>query len=370
MRNFLKVVLAVAALAVPLAPVQAASPPPPQKLIIDTDFNLFGDDGQVFIMAAQAQAEHRIKILGLTLVTGNEWLEEQEVLATKAVERMGVEKIVPVYAGARYALLHSYRSFEQEKALFGRGDGYWGAWSKPEPMSDADLVLPPDGRASHTRIQDKSAAQFIIDTIRANPHEVTILAIGPLTNIALAIREAPDIVPLIGRIVYMGGAFDVPGNSMPGAEFNIWMDPEAARIVVREPIEQVFFPLDVTDTFSGDKALFDTLLSKGPPILRQLFETSYMAKELAANPARGVHFYDQLAFAYALDPTLATQIDERWVDVDTEFGIDYGRTIGYRAVMPDNKYLQKAKIVKKIDLERFEQTYIDLMTRPIPVVSH
>ena len=85
----------------------------PQKIIFDTDFNLFGDDGQAFILAAQAHAAGQIQILGMTLVAGNTWIEEQRPIAAKAVERVGLEADIPVFAGVDRPLLHSQASFEE-----------------------------------------------------------------------------------------------------------------------------------------------------------------------------------------------------------------------------------------------------------------
>lgn len=96
------------------------------------------------------------------------------------------------------------------------------------------------------QVSDENAVGWLIDTIRANPDDVTILAVGPLTNIALAMRTDPGIVPLIKRVIYMGGAVEVPGNVRPAAELNCWFDPEASKIVARAPIEHVVVPADVT----------------------------------------------------------------------------------------------------------------------------
>ena len=128
--------------------------------------------------------------------------------------------------------------------------------------------------------------------MKANPHEVTILAIGPLTDLALAFRTAPEIVPLVKRIVYMGGAFDVPGNVTPAAEFNWWFDPEAVRIVLREPIEHVVVPLDVTDTARFGKDVYDRISGADTPIAK-LFAAEYadtFAKDPNARPSSGTRW--------------------------------------------------------------------------------
>ena len=132
--------------------------------------------------------------------------------------------------------------------------GVGGSWyRRPEP-ADSELVAPLDGFATTAKLQQQHAVNFIIDTVKKYPKEVTLLVIGPVTNIALAIRMNPEIVPLIKRIVYMGGAFEVPGNTTPAAEMNVWYDAEAARAVIRQPIDQAFIPLDVTNTVPMNKA--------------------------------------------------------------------------------------------------------------------
>jgi inosine-uridine nucleoside N-ribohydrolase len=352
--------LLIAALAA-VTGVAGAAGPAREKVILDTDFTTAGDDGMVGIMAAQLHAEGVIELMGITVVAGNEWLPQEVVDALRAVERLGIAS-VGVYAGARYPLVHDYRNLQQEKALWGVG----GSWYKrPEP-ADGNLIAPLDGFAATTRVQREHAVAFIVDTVKKYPHDVTLLAIGPLTNIALAIRMNPEIVPLIKRIVYMGGAFEVPGNTTPSAEMNIWYDPEAARIVVREPIDQAFIPLDVTDTVPMNKALFERIAANPASVTTRILKQSGFARSLATDPQATSYIYDTLALAYLVDSSYATDVVERWVDVDVNWGPGYGRTLGY-GEQPPAKLLQKAKIVRRFDNERFYKLYVDLMTRPVPV---
>ena len=352
--------LLFAALAV-LTGVAGAAGPASEKVILDTDFTTAGDDGMVGIMAAQLHAEGVIELLGITVVAGNEWLPQEVAEALKAVERLGITS-VGVYAGARYPLVHDYRSLAQERAMWGVG-GSW--YRRPEPP-DGDLIAPFDGFAATTRAQGQHAVSFIVDTVKRHPHQVTLLAIGPLTNIALAIRMHPEIVPLIKRIVYMGGAFEVPGNTTPSAEMNIWYDPEAARIVVREPIDQAFIPLDVTDTVPMNKALFERATADPRSVTAKVLHQSGFSRRLAKNPQATAYIYDTLALAYLVDPSYATDVVERWVDVDVTWGPSYGRTLGYTE-RPAANVLQKAKVVRRFDNERFYRLFVDLMTRPVPV---
>jgi len=177
----------------------------PPKVIIDTDFNTIGDDGQVAVMAAQLFAEGTIDLLGFTIPSGNQWRDQEVSDCLKAVERLGIEDRVKVYVGAQYPLLHDYKSYLYEVQLFGPRTQYVGAYSKTQPAGPGDLVPPPDGFATHTKPAKEDAVDFIIETIHRFPHEVTILEIAPPTNMALAIRKDPTIVPLIKQIVTMAG---------------------------------------------------------------------------------------------------------------------------------------------------------------------
>ncbi len=192
----------------------------PPKVIIDTDFNTIGDDGQVAVMAAQLYAQGTIDLLGFTIPSGNQWRDQEVSDCLKAVERLGIENTVRVYVGAQYPLLHDYKSYLYEEQLFGKPIDYVGAYARPQP-SPNQLVPPPDGFATHTKPAKQDAVDFIIETVHRHPHEVTILEIAPPTNMALAIRKDPTIVPLIKQIVTMAGQIFVPGNAyLNNAEFN------------------------------------------------------------------------------------------------------------------------------------------------------
>jgi purine nucleosidase len=167
------------------------------------------------------RAQGRLDLLGITLVTGNQWLDQEQADALKAVERLGIEKQVRVYRDALYPLVHDYEAYLREKQLF-PGRDYVGAYATPPP-SRTELAAPADGVAVHTQAARKSAIDFLIETIHRYPNEVNILAIGPLTNLALAIRGDPTIVPLIKQTVFMGGQVDTIGNAFDDAgEFNWW----------------------------------------------------------------------------------------------------------------------------------------------------
>ncbi len=361
MRDYLGTLLAVnIGVAVNIGAIAIGWPAMAQeKVIFDTDFNTMGDDGQAFVMLVQAMEEGRIDLLGMTVVSGNQWLQQGVADAERAVERMKVADRVGIYPGAVYPLLHDQAMLEAEQALYGKG--YSGAFRNPEPQGHDDLTAPPDGFAEQAKASDTNAVDYLIDTIRANPNEVTILAVGPLTNLALAFRTAPDIVPLIKRIVYMGGAVEVPGNVTPAAEFNWWFDPEAAKIVLRAPVEHIVIPLDVTNTAAFDKALFDRIASADTPVA-DMVEATY-ASDFAEDPNATAYVWDTIAAAWLLDETIATDTFDVHLDINDEFGPDYGRSLGHEKNPPIGT--QPATIIRRIDLDRFWEMYADLLTRPV-----
>jgi inosine-uridine nucleoside N-ribohydrolase len=335
---------------------------PPPKVIIDTDFNTMSDDGQVGVMAAQLYAQGVIDLLGFTIPSGNQWRDQGVSDCLKAVERLGIEHRVKVYVGAQYPLLHDYNSYLYEQMLFGPPINYVGAYSNPQPDPN-NLVPPPDGFATHTRPAKEDAFRFIIDSVHRYPHEVTILAIGPFTNIALAMRKDPTIVPLIKQIVIMGGQMFAKGNAYNNAgEFNWWFDPEAAQVVLRANVPKVIVPLDATNTVPLPVSTYLQITQRQPPtIITQLYTLEKFNRP-------GNTIFDTVAFAVFVDPSFATDVRDLWVDMNTNFDKDYGKSIVYQSnPFPSINLVNQSKVVFHINNHRFFVFYADLLTRPVPV---
>jgi len=309
-----------------------------RKIILDCDPG--HDDAIAMILA---QGNPTIDLVGVTTVAGNQTLEKVTRNARAIASAAGIT--APIAAGCVKPLVR-----KQEIA-----DNIHGESGLEGPVMP-EITVP---------LSEKHGVDFIIETVRANPGEVSLLVIGPVTNIAMAIRQAPDIVPLIKQIVYMGGAFEVRGNTTPAAEMNIWIDPEAARIVMRAPIPQALIPLDVTNLTQLDNATFQRLIADGAAN-RDIFENSWITERFAADSQARVNVFDTLALIYLLDPSYATKVEELYVDVDVSFGPGYGRTYGYWQEQPTD-LLQKLKVVREFDVPRFFELYVDLLTRPVPV---
>lgn len=329
----------------------------PLKIIFDTDFNTIGDDGQAFAMAAQLHAAGQLDLLGITVVAGNQYLDQEVSDALRAVERMGVSHSVGVYPGAQAPFLHTYAAYQLERATFGNATKYVGAYQSP-PGSQP-LVAPPDGFAASTVPKDQHAVDFIIDTIRSHPHEVSILALGPLTNIALAITQAPDIVPLVKEIVIMGGQSYVPGNAYRGAgETNWWFDAESARVVLRAgfPARKIV-GLDVTDTVAISNETYERVAAHEPA-------TAVTA--LFGDVQRWPYVYDTVALASLYDGSFDSDLRSLYVDVNCDFSEEYGKGL----VWEEDPYqgsgvVGVSSVVFGIDNARFFELYVDLLTRPI-----
>ena len=194
---------------------------PKQKLIIDTDP---GQDDAVAILLALASPE--LDLLGITTVAGNVPLALTQENARKICD-LADRTDMPVFAGADAPLARPLVTAEHVHGRTG--------------LDGPVLPLPV------TPLQDRHAVDFLIETIRTEDADsVTIAPVGPLTNIAMALRQAPDIAARIRQIVLMGGGYFEGGNITPAAEFNIYVDPEAAAEVFSAGIPIVMMPLDVT----------------------------------------------------------------------------------------------------------------------------
>ncbi|KAE8761187.1 nucleoside hydrolase [Paraburkholderia madseniana] len=332
------------------------------KVIIDSDFNTMGDDGQLFAMTTQLMGQGKVNLLGLTVVTGNDWLLQEEADALKAVERMGVQNVVGVYGGADYPLQYDVASIRAQQAA--NPKGYFGAWMRPEPTQQSQLVAPPDGFAASTKLQTQSAADFMIQTIKRYPNQVTILEVGPPTNLATAIKKAPEIVPLIKQIVYMGGAMAVPGNANAVGELNWWFDPLAVRTVLQTTIPQAVIPLDVTNTVPLTQSIFDQIVNNPN---KQTAVTKAYGIVNAGSFGDNTHLFDTLTIAYFTDPTYATQTKSAYLDIDTTSGEDQGHVTVYSDQPAAGASPNKITYVTQFDNNRFFSLYVDLLTRPVPI---
>ena len=209
-----------------------------KKIIIDTDP---GQDDAVAILLALASPE--LDVLGITCVAGNVGLDLTTLNACKICE-LAEKPETQVFAGASKPLSRSLVTAEHVHGKTG--------------LDGVDLPVPK------MEISGTPAVDFIIDSLMGSePKEITLCALGPLTNLALAITQEPKIISKISQIVLMGGGFFEGGNITPSAEFNIFVDPEAADIVVKSGAKIVMMPLDITHKVLATKNFIEKLVSLG-----------------------------------------------------------------------------------------------------------
>ena len=190
----------------------------------------------------------------------------------------------------------------------------------------ANIELP----ASKCKVDPRFGPDLIIQLVHASPHEITLVPVGPLTNIALAVEKIPSIVPLVKEVILMGGSI-TGGNVNAAAEANIYNDPEAAQIVF-----QAGWPLTMVGLEVGDKAMFtqkylDQLGRRTGRSMTSFTQVGKYLVDLSAKfGAAGSPMYDPSAVAIAIDPTLV-KTQEMHVDVETRGDFTRGETVGNRA---------------------------------------
>jgi len=273
-----------------------------RTFLIDTD--TASDDAVALIMALR---HPDVRVAGITVVSGNVPLHLAVRNALITAELCGAG--VPVYAGADRPLLRPASYAQHFHGMDGLGDqGYADARHGPQ--------------AQH-------AVEAIIATVRANPG-LTLVTLGPLTNVALALARAPGIVESIERCVIMGGAANTVGNSTPAAEFNIWHDPDAAAIVFRSglPIEMVGWELCRFDA-SLDESEIAATRAIGTPLAEFAIDcnATAIAATARAYGEPALPLPDPVAMAVAIDRAICTRSSKHRVEVETASDLTRGMTV-------------------------------------------
>ena len=277
---------------------------PPRKIIIDTDP---GQDDAVAILLALASPED-IDVLGITAVAGNVPLELTAKNARIICELAG-KTDVPVYAGCDRPLGRDLVTAEHVHGKTG--------------LDGPDLPGPT------MPLADGHAVDFIIDTLRREaPGTVTLCPLGPLTNIATALQRAPEIAERVQQIVLMGGAYFEVGNITPAAEFNIYVDPQAAEIVFSSGIPITVMPLDVTHKALTSAEWVGEMKSLGTEVGRMVAAwTDFFERfDMEKYGSEGAPLHDPCTIAYLLQPDLFSGRHIN-VEIETQSDLTLGMTV-------------------------------------------
>ena len=274
----------------------------PRTFLIDTD--VASDDAVALIMALRAP---EVRVVALTTVAGNVEVQQATRNALYTVELCGAS--VPVFTGAEKPLRRAHESATWFHGLDGLGDhGY------PAPRQSAGKL---------------HAVDAMMEAIAANPG-IVVVTLGPLTNLALAVTRNPTLAAQVGRCVIMGGAPCCEGNVTPAAEYNIWVDPEAARIVMLSglPVELVGWQTCRGDALL-DEADIANILGFNNQLARFAIECNSRAREAYKEQTGedGISLPDPVAMSIALDPTIGTHWSEHYVEVETQSELTRGMTV-------------------------------------------
>src|SRR5215208_7065662 len=272
----------------------------PKRIIIDTDPGV--DDAMAFLLVL---ASPEIQLEALTTTQGNVTLEKATRNALSVLE-LGRASHIPVACGSMYPLVQPLRA-----SAYVHGESGIGNSQLPDPQ---------------TKPLAQHAVDYLIKRVLAEPREISVFPIGPLTNIAMAIRKEPRFAASVKDLVIMGGAILEYGNVTPQAEFNIYVDPHAAYIVFHSGIPITLIPLDVTHKCLLLQRHVDHLLQIPSPIsrfIRDAMEVYLQASFALGYPGSALH--DPLTLATVIAPELLT-LKEYYVDVDISGGVSMGKT--------------------------------------------
>ena len=310
----------------------------PKKIIIDTDP---GQDDAVAILLALASPED-IEVLGITCVAGNVPLDLTSRNARIVCELAG-KTDVKVYAGCDRPLGRALVTAEHVHGKSGL-DGP----DLPEP------VMP---------LADGHAVDFIIEQLRDHaPGTITLCPLGPLTNLATAFQKAPDVVNRVAKIVLMGGGYFEGGNITPTAEFNIYVDPQAADIVFKTDIPKVVMPLDVTHQALATKPRNDAFRALGTPVGIAVAEMTEFFERFDKEKygSEGAPLHDPCVTAYLIKPELFSGRHVN-VEIETQSELTMGMTVADWWGVTDRA--PNATFMNKIDADGFFALLTDRLAR-------
>jgi purine nucleosidase len=299
---------------------------PTRRLWIDTD--TASDDAVAIVMALR---HPNTEVVGMSVVIGNVPVEMGVQNALYTAEICG--KSIPVHAGAALPLVRPFATAQHVHGVDGMGD----------------IGLPLKGRTATSN----DAIHAMIEAFRKEPGELELVALGPLTNLALAIRIEPQFASWVKRCVIMGGTGVLPGNATPLSEFNWWIDPEAVHIVLESgmKVEMVGWDVSLADSVI-DTDLAEELRNLGPLGQFSIDIQKSLRRFIQEVTGRtGFDWPDPIAMAVALEPDIASSEAHRRVEVSLGLGHERGQTIVDH--LGNTKREPNCRVVYRVDRERF-----------------
>ncbi len=331
-----------------------------RKIIIDQDAaGPAGTDQQSMLLLIQSP---QTEVLGITVVTGDQWLHEEVAHTLRMLELIGRTDI-PVVPGAEYPLVRRQDETEMWERQYGSVP-WLGAWTPKFYHPSEQLGEMPEGKPT-TKPADEDAAHFLLRIVHQFPNQVTVYEGGPMTNLALAISIDPEFPRLAKELVFMGGSFNPQTDdpefvNTPTHEFNLWFDPEAAHIVLRAPWKRIVcttVDISVKTRLTAD--LINRIKAGDAPAARYIGQYARL---------RGNYNYlwDELAAAAWLDPSVITKKETLFMDVDLDRGAGYGNTLSWTEQDKPKIEVQPVEVQVDLDLDKFYKMFVDLLAAPTP----
>ena len=323
-----------------------------KKIILDTDpgIGTLGadiDDGLAIIMALNSD---KIEMLGMTIVNGNVPTEQGTVNALNLLEIMNRPEI-NVYPGAKNPIIQEMEEIRNTFSKILERSG----WKKGAPVSSSTINLKP---------QSKHAVDFIIEQAREYSKEITMVCIGPLTNLALAIRKEPSLPSLLKETVIMGGGWTQPLDCYTSvAEFNMYCDPEAAKIVFHSGMPLYMTGFEIAKRSRLKREHLNIISESDTPISRFIIEAAepWLRFMKAAFGIDYCYLPDPQAIALLINEDLFT-LKDMYIDIETKGELTRGMTVADRnEALKECKSAPNVKVCTHIDNERFMNLLLSLL---------
>ncbi len=352
----LSLMLVSLALTVVVLPLHAQTK---RKVIIDQDAAGPGGTDMQAILAIVNSPE--TDVLGITVLTGDDWRDEEVQHTLRLMEIIGRTDI-PVVPGAVFPLVNSKEYIAKWETLYGKVL-YQGAWNfaRRHPVHGPYEIPPMPEGAPTTKPSTEDAAHFMVRMVHQFPHEVTIYAAGPMTDLALAIALDPHFPELTKELIVMAGSInpvsDDPEFALnPRREFNFWMDAEASHAVLHAHWPRfVLTTVDISVKTKMEKALIEQIAKSRTPAAQ------YVAKYAEANI-----LWDELAATAWLDPSIITKCQKLYVDVEVDHGASYGDTHAWAPGQQPGMGESLVEVQQDLDKDKFYKEFVELMSRATP----
>lgn len=346
-----------------------------RKVIFDSDLAYLNDDALGMFMVAQADSLGELELLGVCSVGGNVFVPEATVAGLRQLELIGRPDI-KVYQGTDEPL-DGFRNMREEEKVYGTPyycGAYWdfsiNDYFDLSKRSKDYLHLTSEPLYGYpaTRAEEQSAWDFMIESVNKYPGEVTIMAVGGATNVALALRKDPSIAEKAAGIIYMGGDIDVPGNATPAAEMNWFYDPKAIKECLAAPWKsQTVVPDDLARKIYITQEIYDRLAAKRGNAISELI----LKQERTFDDEGANYVWDVVVPAVFLKPELVTRMDTRALTVDDAPGLNNGRAVSWPQHQHNNletgaglpEGVRVVQIVMDIDADAFWDFYVDILTK-------